>query len=391
MRILFVHNFFQQFGGEDAVALTEKQLLESHGEALVCYTRHNDEIKAYGLTDKIRFPLQTIFSQHTRTAMTEVVKNFGPEVAYIHNVFPLISPSLYHVLHSLGVPLVQVIHDFRFLCPNGWFYTRGQICKRCKYGNYLHAVRYRCYRNSSFLSAVYAAAIGINRLASVMSKIAAYVCLTEFSQRELLEVGIPEEKIFIRPNFIDAATTTPTPGKGNYIVYLGRLSHEKGVWTLIHAFERLKDVALRIVGTGPLEERLRSYVQEKNLQHISLVGFKQGQEKKELLENSFCTIVPSEWYENFPVVILESYAAAKPVIGANVGSLPHIIEDGKSGLLFEPGNPLDLAEKVQFLLARPEERKRMGQYGRKLVETQYSPERSYQTLMAIFKEVRSKQ
>jgi glycosyltransferase involved in cell wall biosynthesis len=391
MKILLVHNFYQQFGGEDAVAGAEKRLLEDHRDEVVTYTRHNNEIKEYNFYEKTSFTLQTIFSSRTNKEITEIIRKFSPDVAYIHNVFPLISPSLYYTLHALGVPTVQVIHNFRLLCPNGWFYTQGQVCERCKYGNYLNAVRYRCYRESHLLSALYAAAIGIGRVTGVMEKISAFVCLTEFSKQKLLEIKVPEEKIFVRPNYVDATATTPQPGRGKHVVYLGRLSIEKGIWTLIQAFEQLKDVALKIVGTGPLEASLKSYVQERGLTNVSFLGFRQGQDKWEILKNSLCTIVPSEWYENFPVVVLEAYAAAKPVIGSNLGSLPYVVEDGKSGLLFEPGNVSDLAEKVRSLLARPAERERMGKYCRTLVESKYNPERSYETLKTIFTQVQRKQ
>ena len=389
MKVFVAHNFYQQFGGEDAVALAEKQLLESHAEEVVFYSRHNDDIKQYSLIEKIHFGFQTIFSRQTKEELHDLVRQFHPDVAYVHNVFPLISPALYHVLHALRIPIVQVIHDFRFLCPNGWFYTQGKICERCKSGNYWNAIRYRCYRDSYPLSALYSASLGVNRFAGVLEKIDAFVCLTEFSKKKLLEVNVPERKIFIKPNFLDVTATAPQPGVGNYVVYLGRLSAEKGIWTLVRAFERLREVPLKIVGTGPLEAQLKSYVQERNLSNISFMGFKQGQEKSDLLSNSFCTIVSSEWYENFPVVVLEAYAAAKPVIGSCIGSLPYIIEEGKSGLLFEPGNPIDLAEKVKTLLDCPQLRAEMGRYGRALVESKYSPQQSYETLKTIFTQVQS--
>lgn len=389
MKIVLIHNFYQQFGGEDAVALAEQRLLEQHAEEVVVYSRHNDDIKSYGVTAKVKFGLETVFSQRTNQEIRELIQRWKPDVAYVHNVFPLISPALYHALYALGVPTVQVVHDFRFLCPNGWFYTQGRICERCKSGQYWNAVRYRCYRGSYLLSALYAATIGGNRLAGILDKITAFICLTEFAKQKLLEVRIPEEKIFIRPNFLDATTTTPTPGKGHSVVYLGRLSAEKGVWTLVRAFEQLPEVSLKIVGTGPLEAALKDYVRERNLTNVHFVGFKQGEEKWAVLQDSMCTIVPSEWYENFPVVVLEAYAAGKPVIGSNLGSLPYIIEKDRSGLLFEAGNSADLTDKVRELLRSPAKRADMGNYARTLVDNKYSPQQSYQTLKAIFTQVQS--
>ena len=387
MKVLLIHDFYQQYGGEDAVALAEKELLEQHGEQVTSYTRHNDEIKRYTFLEKLTFPSNTIYSLRTRKELTEIVEKIGPDGAYIINAFPLISPSVYHALHSLNVPSLQAVHDFRFLCPNGWFYTNGHICERCKRGNYLNAVRFRCYRDSYTLSALYSASIGLNRLAGMLRKISAFICPTEFMRLKLLEVGVPEDKLFIKPNFIDAARVTPCPGDGNYVVYLGRLSSEKGVWTLVRAFEALKDPLLKILGAGPLETELKGYVRERGITNIEFVGFKSGEEKWELLRNSLFIVVPSECYETFCIAVLEAYAAGKPAVASDIGGLPYVVRNGKSGMLFRPGSVADLTEKVRYLSERPAEIEAMGRYGRQLVETEYGPDRAYMTLMGIFDKV----
>ncbi len=199
MRILLIHDFYQGFGGEDAVVLAERQLLEEHGNEIILYTRHNDEIKSYKIRDKAGFVFDTIYSLRTRREIEALVRASRPDVAYIHNVFPLISPSVYHALHRLRVPMVHVAHDFRFWCPNGWFYIRDRICERCKNGNYLNAVRYCCYRNSCTLTSLYSLSVGFNRSARMIQKIAAFRCMTGFLKEKLIELGIPEEKIFVNP------------------------------------------------------------------------------------------------------------------------------------------------------------------------------------------------
>ena len=367
--------------------MAEKELLEQHGEQVTSYTRHNDEIKRYSFLEKVTFPSNTIYSPRATKELTEIVEKNGPDAAFIHNVLPLISPSVYHALHSLKVPSVQVVHDFRFFCPNGLFYTNGHICERCKRGNFLNAVRFRCRRDSYALSAIYAASIGLSRSAGMLRKISAFICLTEFARLKLLEVGVPEDKLFIRPNFIDAAHVTPCPGDGNYVVYLGLLSSAKGLWTLVRAFEALKDPLLKIVGTGPLEPALKGYVRERGITNIEFVGFRAGLEKWELLKGSLLAVVPSEWYEMFPSVLLEAYAAGKPVVASDIGGLASIVRNGKSGMLFRPGSVADLTEKVRYLIERPGEIEAMGRYGRQLVETEYGPDRAYMTLMGIFNKV----
>lgn len=383
MRILFVHNFYQQHGGEDASALAEKILLEQHGDEVLFYSRHNDEIKNYSIAQKALFFPRAVYSPRTSRELEQLVKQHQPQVAYVNNVFPLISPSLYHTLHVLGVPCIQVLHDFRFLCPNGWFYTHGQICERCKWGNYLNAFRLRCYKDSYTLSGLYGLTLGLHRLGGGMRKITAYVASTNFMKQKFVEVGIPALQIFIKPNFVDPNGVSPNYQQGDYAIFLGRLSSEKGVWTMVKAFERITEIRLKIVGAGSLEGPLRTYLSEKGLHNIELSGFSSGQDKWELLRNCLLSVVPSTCYETFGKTIVESYAAGKCVVGSNLGGIPYVIEDGKSGLVFQPGSEDDLVEKVRFLLARPAEIDRMGRYGRHLAETKYSSEENYRLTREI--------
>jgi glycosyltransferase involved in cell wall biosynthesis len=249
---------------------------------------------------------------------------------------------------------------------------------------------------------LYSTALGVNRWAGMLDKVDAFICLTGFFKQKIMETGVPEGKIFIRPNFIDApsldlqstdisATDIQPKGNGNgYALFLGRLSNEKGLWTLIRAFEQLPEVELKIVGTGPLEQDLRKYVGDKGLRNIDLVGFKSGDEKWRLIRNCQFAVVSSEWYENFPIVVLEYFAGAKPVIASRIGGLPYIVEEGKTGSLFEAGTPGDLADKVRRLRANPAA-EAMGRQGRQLAETEYGPQKSYDSLMQIFSQVLSAQ
>ncbi len=389
MKVLLVHSAYQQFGGEDSVVRAETELLEKHGDEVYRYTRHNDEIKQFGLVDKAAFLPQTVYSWKTSGELEDVVRRFKPDVAFIHNVYPLISPSAYHKLHALAVPTVQVLHNFRPYCPNGLFYTQGQICEACKGGNYLHAVRKRCYKDSYAFSGLYALTLGLNRLGGMAKKISGFICLTEFFRIKMREAGVPESKLFVRPNFVYAPALPEgeMPGSG-YVLFVGRLSAEKGCWTLIRALAQLPQVPLKIMGTGPMEQELRDYVREKGLRNIEFLGFKSGAEKWEILRNSLCVVLPSEWYENFPVTVLEAFMASKPVVAARLGGLPYIVEEGKSGLLFEAGNVNELAQRIQSLVDEPAEAARMGQCARRLSETKYGPEQGYRNLMEIFAQVR---
>ncbi len=387
MRVLLVHGAYQQFGGEDAVVRAERELLERHGDEVLLYSRHNDETKTFNTFQKAAFFPQTVYSWKSSGEIADVVHSFRPDVAFVHNVYPLLSPSIYHKLHALGVPAVQVLHNFRPFCPNGLYYTQGQICEACRGGNYLNAVRKRCYKDSYTLSGLYALTLGSNRLAGMIDKVAGFICLTEFFKIKMLEAGVPDSKLFVRPNFVYAPPLSEVSDAGKYAIYMGRLSPEKGCWTLIHAFEQLPQVPLKILGTGPLEQELKDYVSQKGIGNIQFLGFRSGDEKWQLLRNSLCLVVPSEWYENFPVTVLEGFMAAKPVIAARMGGLPYIVEDGQSGLLFDSGKVDQLAKQIQRLADDPAGAVRMGARARDLSETKYGPEQGYSNLMNIFSQV----
>jgi len=390
MKVLLVHSAYQQFGGEDSVVRAETELLQSHGDEVVPYTRHNDETKNFNVVQKALFFPQSIYSWKTSSEIDDVVRRVKPDVAFVHNIYPLISPSAYHTLHALGVPTLQVLHNFRPFCPNGLFYTQGQVCEACKGGNYLNAVRKRCFKDSYALSGLYALTLGLNRLAGMVDKISGFICLTEFFRIKMREAGVPESKLFVRPNFVRAPALQADEKTSNgYALFMGRLSPEKGCWTLIHAFEQMPAVKLKIVGTGPMEQELRDYIRDRKLQNIELLGFKSGAEKWDILRNSFCLVLPSEWYENFPISALEGFMASKPVIASRIGGLPYIVEEGKSGLLFESGNAGELAERIQYLADRPEEAMCMGACGRHLTETKYGPEQGYSNLKEIFSQMKA--
>lgn len=389
LKILLAHTFFQQFGGQDSVALSEHEALQHHGHEVIFYSRKNDEIKDFGVSQKIRFVKETVYSGRTARDLRSLVSANRPDIAYVHNIYPLISPSIYHVLYAMNIPVVQSIHDFRPLCSNGLFYTGNQCCERCKGGNYLHGFARRCYRDSYFLSGLYAFTLGVNRFAKVMDKISAFICLNEFYRAQFLEAGVPTEKLFVRPNSMDPPPATPRLASGtrDYAVYFGRLSPEKGLNTLVRAFEQAAPARLKIAGTGPMESELKEYIRKKKLENIEMVGFVSGPEKWSLLDKALFAVIPSEWYENFPVVALEFYAAGKPIVASRIGGLPSIISEGETGLLFSAGDANEIANKVRYMFSHPLDVDRMGRRARERVETRYSSEQSYHDLMNIFQKV----
>ena len=390
MKILIVHNYYQQPGGERVAVEAQVALLRERGHRVILYTRDNAEIERYGLWRRANFFPEAVFSRKTYPEIRSLVANEHPDVAHVHNVFPLISPAVYWALKDAGVPIVQTVHNFRFLCPNALFFTHGQTCERCKHGNTLHAVRWKCYRKSYILSGLYAITIGLHRHWGTFQMIDCFIALTEFTAQKLLEKGIAtRDKISVLGNFLP--DPLPIPGsferREPYVVYLGRLSSEKGAEILIEAIAGLPHLGLRVLGDGPQAKALQALVLQRRLHHVEFLGHVVREEKWNLLRRAMATAVPSVWYENFPFTVLESLAVGTPVVASNLGSLPYIVEDGKTGLLFRPGDKDDLQEKLAYLVTRTKEALAMGRYGRWMTERLCSADVHHDTLKSIYNQL----
>ena len=389
MKILIVHNHYQQPGGEQMAVEAQVSLLRERGHSVILYMRNNAEIERYGLWQKVIFFPKTIFSRRTYREIRALVMRERPDVAHVHNVFPLISPSVYWALKDSGVPVIQTVHNFRFLCPNALFYTHGRICERCKYGNTLHAVRWKCYRQSYILSTLYALTVGLHRRAGTFNLIDQFIALTEFTAQKLVESRLTtQDKISVLGNFLP--DPLPAPGSFDkrepYVVYLGRLASEKGVEILLDAVTGLPDLRVKIAGDGPQTGVLQTIARQQGLQQVEFLGRVVGDEKWELLRNATAVVVPSVCYEAFPFAPLESMGVGTPVLASDLGSLLYVVEDGKSGLLFRAGDSQDLREKLAWLVQHPAEALKMGRYGRQSVEVRYSASAHYEDLMRIYQE-----
>lgn len=386
MRILCVHNKFQKYGGSDAVFAADEEMLAQHGD-VISYTRHSGEIASAGQLEKLRFGVDTLYSWRTVREITELVKRSRPDVAYVHNVFPLISPSLYDVLYRLRIPSVHIIHDYRLWCPNSRFYINDHVCELCKLGNYWSAVRQRCVRGNAAYSALYASSLYLSRKQGLSRKIGGYICLTEFTKNLLLQCEVAEDKLYVCPNSIDTSTYTPRFGGGQFVLYLGGLYRDKGVLTAAKAFAQLPHIAFKFVGTGAAEDELRDFITSNQLTNVEIIGFKSGEEKLEYVRNSMFTIVPSHFYETFGMVVLEAYASGKPVVASATGSLRYVVQPQETGLLFQPQDADDLAAKIRWLHDRPDQIESMGRKARDLVENRYDSRLRYSMLHSIFEDV----
>jgi glycosyltransferase involved in cell wall biosynthesis len=390
MKILLCHNFYQQAGGEQVAVLALKALLENKGHHVIFYIEDNEKIKHYNGLQKVGFFPRTLFSTRTYRCIRQIAAREKPDVAHVHNVFPLLSPSMYVALNRSGIPIVQTIHNYRLMCINGLFLRDGRICELCKNGKFFSGFRFKCYKSSYTLSGLYALALSSHRGWGTFNRIDHFIALSHFAATKLVESGVTDQsKISILENFLPM----PLPDYGEadlrdpYIVYIGRLSHEKGIFTLLEAFRRMTSLRLKILGAGPMGEAIRDYIREHKLENVDILGFVNGEEKYRILREALCSVVPSECYENFPYAVLETAAVGTPVIASRIGALATIIAEGETGLLFAPGNGAELRAKLELLAAKPEMATRMGRHARHWVERKHTPDAHYEGLMKIYRQL----
>ena len=384
MRILQVHNYYQNYGGECHVVDTEKKLLEDNGHEVVQYTRHSSDIDSWCVSKKAITLASIPYNLAASKSISKFIKHVQPDVAHVHNVFPLISPSAYSVLAKASIPVVQTVHNYRFMCPNGMFFIKEKICEECQTRGYSSAVRNRCMRDSFVVSALYATAIANAwRTKIIPDNIARYIVLNRFVFEKLEIAGIPRKKLVICGNFINS-NIKPALNKMRYILYLGRLSSEKGIKTLLKSLVHSNEVVLKIAGTGPDEHVLRSYASEHLVNRVEFLGFVEGEEKQRLISQAICLIVPSEWYENFPISVLESLSLGTPVIASRIGGLPDMVNHGATGFLFNPGDTNELSRFINILWENDDIVKQMSNQAATAAETKFNPSGHLKGLIDIY-------
>ena len=380
MRILLVHNEYIQPGGEDVVATAEGSLLENHGHKVRRFIVSNRSLDR--LSDKLLSAWQAPYSGRSRRRMDAHIAEFNPDVVHVHNFFPILTPSIYDACNDAAVPVVQTLHNYRLICPQALLLRNGKPCEKCVSGSPYHAVLYGCYRGSRLVSLVPARMVSINRRRGTWrGKVTRFIALTNFAKEKFVQGGLPADKITVKPNFVaDPAAKRETGAvRREGALFVGRLSAEKGIATLLRAWRDLA-IPLRIIGDGPLADTIRHC----DDQAVKGLGQKARPEVIKEMRRAAFLIMPSECYESFPLVIAEAFATALPVITSRLGSMGEIIDDSVTGLHFQPGDPADLAAKVRWAVDNPSDMRRMGENARRVYEDRLTPEATYRQLMAIY-------
>lgn len=379
MKMYLVHNSYGKFSGEEAVVEAQARLLRKNGHEVVEFLRCSEEIFRRRFAKSSAF-FSGIYSISSGREIRRLLAENKPDIVHIHNLFPLISPSILPECRKANVPVVMTVHNYRLICPNGLFMAHGRVCEKCRRGR-----EYNCFLNNCEGSLFKSLGYGLRNYVARKKKyfrnnVTFYCAQTEFQKQKLIAEGYPATRIVVIPNMVKDTCVHHINNSGDFVGYVGRVSPEKGISTLIEATAMCPDVLFKAAGNYDRMPEL--IVQTPD--NFEFLGSIQSKKLGDFYALSRFIVLPSICFEGFPSVLLESMIQSKPVIASRIGGLPEIVEDGVTGLLFEPGNAKDLSEKIRYLWGRPELCRKMGQRGREKALREYSPEKYYERLMAVY-------
>jgi glycosyltransferase involved in cell wall biosynthesis len=385
MKIVLVHNTYQQPGGEDAVFRSERDLLRSAGHDIVEYQRSNGDVRHYVSIRQLVLAQRTIWASDTRQEFRQLLLRERPHIVHVHNTFVMVSPSIYWACQDVQVPVVQTLHNYRLLCPGGTFLRDGKVCEECMENGVWRGVRYGCYRGSRAATGVVAAMLTTHRFLGTWSQLIDYYLVpTQFGRRKFIAGGLPPDKLLVKPNFV-----YPDPGAGNcyrpYALFVGRLSREKGLRTLLSAWARLRSsVPLHIIGDGPLRAEHEEYVRQHGLSNVCFRGALKWDQAMAAMKEARCLFFPSECYEGLPMTVIEAFACGTPVIASRMGAMKELVSDGRTGLQFTPCDAEELARKAEWAWTHPMQMAEMGEQARREYQEKYTAASNYGILLETY-------
>lgn len=403
-RILSINNYHYRRGGSDVVYFEHAALMEEEGWKNAFFSMHHpknyetewspyfvSEIEfghSYSLLDKLSMASKVVYSFEAQKNLKRLINDFQPTVAHLHCIYHHLSPSILSTLHDAGVPTVMTAHDLKIACPAYKMLNETGICEKCKTGNYLNVIKHKCLRGSLGASAIVAVESTLHQQLNTYKKYLTKVVVpSRFFMRKFIEWGWPEDKFTYIPNYVDASRFAPNYAPGDYFLYFGRLAPEKGVATLLRAVKQA-GVKLKVAGTGPEEQMLHA-LQGELQGDVEFLGYQSGETLHQLIKQARAIVLPSEWYENAPMSLLESSAFGKPLIVADIGGIPEMLIPDQTGWTFTSGSVQELAELLSRVQALPDEQLvAMGKAGRALVETTFSRAQYIQATQALYAEIK---
>lgn len=346
--VLVIHNMYGTISGEDVVFQNECEMLRKRGHKVITYTLTTKNVKSKAAMVKRAFT--TFWSLKSYRTVKKLIRENDVDIVHCHNLYPLISPSVYYAARAMKVPSIEVIHNFRPLCANALFFRNGATCEECVHGGLFCAVRHRCYCNSRFESLLTVTVMAFQRLFR-MYAVPYYICLTEFNKEKLtLLPQIKPERVFVKGNYVAQRCTSPVPGNNrrDCFVFGGRLEENKGIRVLLAAWEAMGESAphLIICGNGPLLPLCREYVDGGRVKNAELMGQVAHDDFMDLVARARALVVPSQWYEGFPMTITEACAVGTPVVTGDIGNSAALVSEGVNGVHFHYDSAEDLARVI---------------------------------------------
>lgn len=361
LKILIVNKFLHPNGGSETYIFKIGEYLKSAGHEVQYFgMEHKGRIVGNSagmytadmdfhtgsVFSKLSYPVKTVYSAEAKKKMAAVLRDFAPDAVHLNNFNYQLTPSVICAVREYErecgrkVRLIYTAHDYQLVCPNHMMLTpSGEVCEKCAGGAFVNCFKNSCIHSSRLKSAIGAAEGYFWKHKNIYSEIDAVICPTRFMESKISINPVFSGKTQVLYNFIDDADKKQTAKEG-YVLYFGRYSAEKGIETMLSA----DGIDFVCAGAGPLEEKINK------CPHITNVGFKRGNELKALIKKAACSVYPSVWYENCPFSVMESISLGTPVVGADIGGIPELVDNGKTGFLFKPGDSRDFAEKIRLLL-----------------------------------------
>lgn len=403
MKVLLINNFHYRKGGSESVYFNLADLLREHGHEVIFFSQQDDQnlpcaqseyfVRNNKAVSRIQGVINYFYNKEAKYKLEKLIFDEKPDIAHVHLFWGGLSPSIFKILQNHRIPLVHTVHDYRMVCPAYTFkLSNGDICEQCKGRHFYKCIQHRCSKGNFMQSLIMTLEMYIrNKFFNPIKNIDGFVFVSEFSRKKHQQYiqGITDINSIVLYN---VASSINLQGANclsdSYFLFFGRLSYEKGIVTLIKAFCKMPHLKLFIVGVGSEEKELKDLVIDSKANNIEFLGYKSGDELLSIVSNALFVIVPSEWYENNPMTIIESYACGVPVIGSKIGGIPEIIEDGKTGFLFEPKDITSLCALVLNAQSiSPKKRQEMGNKAIHFAQTHFNKEMYYEKLIEFYKHI----
>lgn len=399
--VCFLNNHLCLRGGSERVMFEEAAMLRGRGHEVSFFGCRGpsdleqehaalypprvaiEQLRGFG---KWRHALRVVYNPAMGRAFRRFLDVARPGILHAHNIYGGLTTAVLDVAREAGLPVVLTVHDYKLVCPSYLALDHGRVCSACAGGRFYRCLLKRCHKSSLAASALYTAEAYLVAWGKKYAPIRRFICVSRFARQTLLDNGYAPDRLAYLPNSVETAGVVASPGEGAHALYAGRLSIEKGARTLLRAMKGL-DIPLRVVGDGPLRGELEAESARLGLRgRVTFAGYQSGEALAREFREAAFLVIPSEWYENAPMSVLEAFAHGKPVIGADIGGIPEMVEPGQTGLLFPPGDADALRERMDTLGRDRNRREEMGRAARRRAEEEFSPERHAEELLGVYED-----